>query len=239
MDKSIPILVLAFNRSDHVVKAMKTIKEYRPERLYLECDGPRANKVGEKEAVEATRKAMLDSVDWPCKVKTLFREENMGCAHAVNDAITWFFQNEEFGIICEDDIVLSPDFFRFCAELTPRYADEDRVMQISARNTSRRTDINNSYVYAQCFHCWGWATWRRAWERMDMSMSAANNLSATYLIKRLGFFRGLMMKKVFLNGYKNLDRFNSWATRWYLSILAYDGLSKFSSKHRNGKRNTF
>lgn len=224
MNKKLPLLVLAFNRADHVAEAMKAIKAYQPERLYLECDGPRSHKLGEREAVEATQRAMLDAIDWECEVKTLFREENMGCAHAVNDAITWFFRNEEYGIICEDDIILSPDFFRFCEEILPRYAKEGRIMQISARNTSRRADINNSYVYAQCFHCWGWATWRRAWEKMDMSMSAVNSLSLSFLIRHLGLFRGLMMRRVFLNGYKHLPSFNSWATRWYLSILSHDGL---------------
>ena len=47
----IPILVTAFNRPDHVTVAMKTIREYKPEKLYLECDGPRSTKVGEYEAV--------------------------------------------------------------------------------------------------------------------------------------------------------------------------------------------
>lgn len=220
----LPILVLAFNRADHVVKAMKAIREYKPNKLYLECDGPRLHKLGEKEAVEAARKAMLDAVDWPCEVKTLFRECNLGCAKGVNDAINWFFKHEEFGIIIEDDIILSPDFFKLCEDLLPRYKDEEKIMQISARNTSCRTDKSNTYVYAQCFHCWGWATWRRAWEKMDMSMSAADRISTSFLIKRLGLFRGVMMKALFLDGKKHLSTFSSWATRWYLSILDNDAL---------------
>lgn len=220
----VPILVLAFNRADHVTQAMNAIREYKPDKIYLECDGPRGYKQGEREAVEATRKTMLESVDWPCEIMTLFREENLGCANAVNDAITWFFKHEEWGIICEDDIILSKDFFRLCEELLPRYANEEKIMQISARNTSRRKDINNTYVYAQCFHCWGWATWRRAWGRMDMSMSAANRLSYIYLIKRLGFFRGIMMKGLFRKGHRHISTFSSWATRWYLSILDNDAL---------------
>lgn len=59
---------------------------------------------------------------------------------------------------------------------------------------------------------------------MDMSMQAVNTISIPYLIKRLGVFRGLMMYKVFKNGYRNIKHFNSWATRWYLSILNKDGL---------------
>lgn len=220
----IPVLVLAFNRANHVQKAMEAIREYKPERIYLECDGARLNKQGEKEAVEATRKTMLDMVDWPCEVKTLFREENLGCANGVYNAITWFFKQEEYGIICEDDVVLGLDFFRLCEELLPRYANEDKVMQISARNTSSRTDIDNTYIYAECFHCWGWASWRRAWDKMDMSMSAVNRMTLVDLAKRLGWFRAYMSMKLFKNGHKNLETFSSWATRWYLSILDNHGL---------------
>jgi hypothetical protein len=222
----IPVLVLAFNRADHVSEAMKAIREYQPERLYLECDGARLHKKGEKDAVEAARKAMLDAVDWPCEVKTLFREENLGCANAVNDAITWFFNQEEYGIICEDDIILSQDFFKLCEELLPRYAREEKVMQIVAMNHSRRTDINNSYVYSWREDCWGWASWARAWKKMDMTMSAAPKLTYRFLIKKLGWFEGIMMKYYFTSGYRLIQekRFNSWATRWMLSILVNDGL---------------
>ncbi len=222
----ISVLVLAFNRADHVMESMKAIREYKPERLYLECDGARVHKAGEKEAVEATQKAMLDAVDWPCEVKTLFREENLGCANAVNDAITWFFSQEEYGIICEDDIILSLDFFKLCEDLLPRYAGEEKVMQIVAMNHSRRTDINNSYVYSYREDCWGWASWARAWKKMDMTMSAAPKVSCWFLIKKLGCFEGLMMKYYFTEAYHLIkqNKYNSWATRWMLSILVNEGL---------------
>jgi hypothetical protein len=222
--EKIPILVLAFNRADHVSEAMKAIREYKPERLYLECDGPRSHKEGEKEAVEATRKAMLNSVDWPCKVETLFREENMGCAHAVNDAITWFFSKEEYGIICEDDMVLGQDFFKFCEKLLPRYANNERIMSISSQNLSHRTDINNTYVYSCRQSCWGWASWSRAWKKMDMSMSAVPSLTYSFLFKKLGFFEGYMWKRNLTKAYNNIETFNSWATRWFLSVLVNEGL---------------
>lgn len=222
--RKIPVLVLAFNRADHVTEAMKAIREYKPERIYLECDGARPNKEGEAEAVLETRKAMVDSVDWDCEIKTLFRDENMGCAKGVNDAISWFFDQEEYGIICEDDIVLSQDFFRLCEELLPRYKDEERIMQISARNESYRNDIPNTYVYSQCQHCWGWASWRRAWDKMDMTMAAVSRLSLSYYIERIGWLRGVFLYYGYHRVIKDIDHFNSWAMRWYLSILDADGL---------------
>ena len=222
----IPVLVLAFNRADHVIEAMKAISLYRPEKLYLECDGARTHVVGEKEAVEATQKAMIDAVDWPCEVKTLFRKENLGCANAVYDAISWFFKQEEYGVICEDDIVLGLDFFRLCEDLLPRYANNDNVMQIVAMNHSQRADISNSYVYCTREDCWGWASWARAWKRMDMTMSATPQMTCKFLIRKLGLFQGFMMKYYFNEAYQMIkeNRYNSWATRWMLSVLVNDGL---------------
>ncbi len=224
MMQKVPILVVAFNRADDVSKAMEAIRAYQPEELYLACDGPRANKINDIEAVKATQSAMLDVIDWPCNVHTLFREHNLGCAHAVYEAISWFFVHEEYGVIIEDDIIVSQDFFKLCEDLLPRYSNQDVIMEISAQNHSMRKDIPNTYVYAQCYHCWGWATWRRAWQRMDMSMSAAKDISIFYLSKRLGLFRGAMMYYYFKSALRTLETFNSWATRWYLSILNDDGL---------------
>ena len=221
----IPILVLAFNRADHVREAMNSIRSYKPDRLYLECDGPRAHKKGEREAVEMARKTMLDSIDWPCDVKTLFREENLGCAKAVYGAISWFFENEEYGVIVEDDMVIGKDFFLLCEDLLPRYAKENRIMSIQAMNTSHRTDIPNTYVYSWRGGCWGWASWRRAWDKMDMSMSALPNLSYWKIIRKFGLLPGLDLMRNYWNGYKHLDTFSSWAYRWSLSIQAHDGLS--------------
>ena len=220
----VPILVLAFNRADQVAEVMKAIREYKPDRLYLECDGHRQHKVGEKEAVGLTRKTMLKAVDWPCDVKTLFREENLGCAKAVYGAISWFFEQEEYGIICEDDIVLGQDYFKLCEELLPRYAYEEKIMSISSQNLSHRKDIDNTYVYSFRPSCWGWASWARAWRKMDMSMSAVPSLTYGFIMKKLSFIEGVMLMRTYRNGYKHLDSFSSWAYRWDLSILVNNGL---------------
>ena len=220
----VPVLIMAFNRPTHVKKAMQAIREYQPERLYLACDGPRADKEGERQLVADTRKTMEDSVDWPCELKTLFRENNLGCAQAVYGAISWFFENEDYGVIIEDDVIVGQDFFRLCEYLLPRYANEGRVMEISAQNHSFRHDIDNTYEYSQCFQMWGWASWRRAWKKMDIKMAQRKYLSIVYLIKRLGVFRGCMMQYYFMLIKRNIDAASTWDTQWYWSILVNDGL---------------
>ena len=55
------------------------------------------------------------NIDWECDIKTLFRDKNLGCKcskHAIHG-----FENEEMGIILEDDCLPSRVFFWFCEEL--------------------------------------------------------------------------------------------------------------------------
>ena len=86
--KKVPILLLVFNRKDNALQMFESVKQYKPDILYIAADGPRAHKQGEKQACDETRQALLDAVDWHCEVKTLFREENLGCAKAVYGSIS-------------------------------------------------------------------------------------------------------------------------------------------------------
>ena len=41
MTKKLPILIMVFNRPNLTRKTFERIKEYRPDKLYIGCDGPR------------------------------------------------------------------------------------------------------------------------------------------------------------------------------------------------------
>ena len=217
------VLFTIFNRKDVSVKAFQSIKEYKPKRLYIAADGPRKNKQGEDVLCEETRQAVLNEIDWECEVKTLFRDENLGCANAMYGAISWFFEQEEWGIICEDDVVVGQDFYKFCEDLLPRYSNEEKVMEISAQNYVPMKEKSNNVVFTNSHYCWGWASWRRAWEKMDMSLSFWPSISLTYLIREFGLVQGT---HTFWHGnqaYKNIKALNSWAFRWHLSIMYHHG----------------
>ena len=104
------VLFLVFNRPDTTKRVFEAIRQAKPPRLYVASDGPREGKLGEVERVKAVR-AIATAVDWPCEVEILFRDKNLGCKHAVSSALTWFFENEEQGIILEDDCLPSQSFF--------------------------------------------------------------------------------------------------------------------------------
>ncbi len=168
-----PVLVMAFNRPDHLAVLIQRLREVQPKQLYVAIDGARSTKPGEQEKVEACRD-LVGTVDWPCEVHTLFQDSNLGCGQGVTTAITWFFEEVERGIILEDDIIPDPSFFPYCEELLERYNDDRRVFAISGCNfvpPSEQSRPDLPYRFSQVPHIWGWATWRRAWaqHRLDIA----------------------------------------------------------------------
>ena len=166
-----PVLFLIFNRPDTTRQVFDVIQKARPPKLYIAADGPRSDRVGEKEKCEAAR-VIADKVDWNCRVETLFRDKHLGCGVAVSEAITWFFNHEEEGIILEDDCLPEPSFFRFVDELLDCYRHDNRIAVISGDNfqTKPRRD-DRSYYFSMFNHIWGWASWRRAWRVYDHGMN--------------------------------------------------------------------
>jgi len=166
-----PILFLVFNRPHTTKRVFNSIRQVKPRKLYVAADGPHHNIQGESELVANVCK-IATNVDWDCEVITLFREENLGLKNAVSGAIDWFFSQEEEGIILEDDCIPDNSFYLFCQELLERYRNDTRIMAISGDNFQggiKRSQ--DSYYFSRYPHCWGWATWKRAWNLYNGVMS--------------------------------------------------------------------
>jgi hypothetical protein len=167
-----PVLFLVFNRPEPTARVFEAIRAARPARLYVAADGPRAGRAGEAERCALTRK-VATAVDWDCKLHTLFRDENLGCKQAVSRAVDWFFEQEEEGIILEDDCLPVPSFFRFCDEMLERYRSDPRVALISGDNFQFGRQYGPaSYYFSRYVHIWGWASWRRTWSHYDRDAGA-------------------------------------------------------------------
>lgn len=183
-----PVLFLVFNRPATTQIVFETIRQAQPARLYVVADGPRKNKVGEIEKCKEVR-AIVSKVDWLCDVKTIFRDENLGCGKSVSSAITWFFEHEPEGIILEDDCVPNSSFFAYCEELLARYRDDKRIMEISGSNIWPSKFCQHEYSYSFSAHngIWGWASWRRAWNLYDFDMTNYSEIKKKgYLKNKFG-----------------------------------------------------
>lgn len=219
------VLFLVFNRPTTTRRVFEAIRMARPSRLYIAADGPRPNRAGEAERCAEARR-IATSVDWPCEVKTLFRESNLGCKMAVSGAISWFFEHEEEGVILEDDCLPHPDFFRFCDELLERCADDERVAVITGNNFQdgqKRGDA--TYYFSKYNHCWGWATWRRAWKHYqgDIPFWPAWRTSSEWLRLTPDPVERRYWGKIFEQVRAN--KIDAWAYPWTASVWFTGGLT--------------
>lgn len=165
------VLFLVFNRLDTTKQVFEAIKEAKPPRLYIAADGARTDKEGEAEKVTAVRDFIMQNIDWECDVETLFRGENLGCKYAVSGAIDWFFDNEEMGIILEDDCLPSQSFFWYCEELLNRYKDDESIYLVSGDSRGpESSEMKEDYGFCKYPMIWGWASWSRVWSRYDAEM---------------------------------------------------------------------
>lgn len=210
------VLFLVFNRLDTTRQVFEAIRRARPSRLYVAADGARFTREGEDKKVQAVRDYVLSHIDWECDVKTLFRDQNLGCKLAVSGAITWFFENEEMGVILEDDCVPDNSFFRFCEELLKRYRYDQRIGMISGNNfqfgKSRNSD---SYYFSKYVHIWGWAGWRDRWlGNYDVNMSKWPRIrDEGWLVDIIGDTReAASWKNVFEQVYRG--EIDTWDYQW-------------------------
>jgi len=220
-----PVLYLIFNRPDLMQQSFARIRDAQPPKLFIAADGPRLDREGETvKCAEARR--IVEQVDWTCEVHTLFRDHNLGCRKAISEAITWFFQHVEEGIILEDDCIAAPTFFRFCGELLDRYRFENRIMAISGDNfQTLGFKCRDSYYFSKYPHCIGWATWRRAWLLYDQRMTEwpAYRYSVQFLMWLRSPRQWVYWYHIFQDCYNQVR--NSWAYVWTYSCWINEGLT--------------
>jgi hypothetical protein len=210
-----PVLFLIFNRPDTTRKVFDIIRKIRPRQLFVSADGPHQNKTGEEEKCAESRK-IIEEIDWDCELKTNYSEKNLGCRLGVSSGINWFFSNVQEGIILEDD----------CLPDTSYYRNNERIMHIGGINfQDGRIRGSGSYYFSKLNHIWGWATWKRAWEKYDVDISLYPQLLKENKLSSL--FPEPAMKQYWQ---RNLDlvckkQKDTWDIQWQFAMSTNNGLA--------------
>ena len=225
------VLFLVFNRPDTTRQVFEAIRQARPPRLYVAADGARVGKLGEAERVDQVRKIAID-VDWPCQVKTLFRDKNLGCKKAVSSGIDWFFENEEQGIILEDDCLPSQSFFWYCQDLLNFYKDNQEISVITGTNITTDIDFSADYFFSKYALMWGWATWARAWSKYDVNLRSWPKNKQYDHLKQLGLLNDIEIFawREILNRTAN-NEIDTWDYQWIYACWLNKGLTVAPAKN--------
>lgn len=219
-----PILLLIFNRLSTTEKVFEKISAQKPRFLFIASDGPRAGREGEVELVNKVRQTVLNKIDWDCDVKTLFRDENLGCGVAPYTAITWFFEHVEHGIILEDDCLPLDGFFNFCHEMLNYYKHDEHIYEICGTNLQAgKMRGDGSYYFSNYGGIWGWATWARAWKKYDYEMAGLEKFLHNKTIEQK--FASKSQQKFWIKTLTNASKLGSWWDyQWLFTVWSNNGI---------------
>jgi len=232
MNFNTPILFITYKRFDEALEVFQAIASVRPSRLYFASNKNKTNVASEKHQISRVR-SLVDRIDWPCEVFLRYPSHHLNVQQSIYNAITWFFDHEEAGIILEDDCVPHQDFFFYCQELLGRYREESCIWAISGNSfLEDRYPLRDSYYFSKYFHCWGWASWRRVWERFDLEMVMLPYLLSNY--SRYSLFDTFAEQAYWLRLWKKVFTYGvplTWDYQFLFNILVNRGLVVYPAKN--------
>jgi hypothetical protein len=224
----IAVLFIIFNRPEPTGQVFDRIRDAKPSRLYISADGPRHDNVSDLNRCEKAR-AIVDNIDWPCDLKLLLHEKNLGCGRAIATAIDWFFNEENEGIILEDDCLPEITFFEFCKQLLEIYRNEEKIMHINGNNFNanfkRILNSNDlhTYYFGSFAQAWGWASWRRSWKIFDYNIRTwPKNKGRLQFIKKFPQIGNYLEKALHFDIVYS-GRNDIWDYQWQYAVLENDG----------------
>lgn len=214
-----PVLFIVYNRLETTKKVFAKIKEVKPSRIYVAADGPKGE--ADQKKVERVREYILENIDWPAEIYTLFRAKNIGVKHAVSESLQWFFSKEERGIILEDDCLPAIDFFRYCEELLEFYENDPKIGMITGRNELGMYDNGQpgDYFLSTRGFVWGWATWRDRIKYLDVDIfDKIGKKEIVALYRNTSSFLEFVYRLKNIRELKE-NRVDTWDYQWSISLL--------------------
>ncbi len=220
-----PVAYIIFNRPQHTEQTFAILHKHQPSQLFIIADGPRPGHPTDIGRCARVRE-IVEKIDWPCDVHRHYSEANLGLKQRVSSGLSWVFENVDRAIVLEDDCLAHPDFFVFCDDLLERYADDNRVSVITGNNfqNGQKRGVG-TYYFSKYNHCWGWATWRRAWKFYEGNIPFWSEWSQSYdwIEKTPDPVERKYWTKIFNR--VQAGEFDSWAYPWTASLWYRGGLT--------------
>ncbi len=221
-----PIAVFAYDRLDHFEKMFTALTACNgfsnsPVTIFLdgaksESDAPRVEEVR-----EFARTLNLPNVTF------VERENNMGLKASIYDGVGALCKKYGRVIVLEDDLIVSPCILDYFNAGLEKYKDESRIWSIVGYqyDVPQLRSLDRALILPFA-HCWGWATWDRAWEQFDINAPVSRADLGSRAFKRFFDVDGIRdytaMMGLALDG-----KINSWFIRWYYKVFSEHGVCVF------------
>jgi hypothetical protein len=153
--------------------------------------------------------------------------QNKGLARSIVEGVTQLC--DEYGrvIVMEDDLIASPVMLSWMNLALDAYRDERKVMQVSAHTHRDPEFTRRDHGHFLPFTTtWGWATWKRAWDRFDTHATGWQDLATNAELRHAFDLNGAYnYSQMMLD--QMAGQIDSWGIRWYWSVFRNQGLVLF------------
>ena len=224
LDRS-PIVLFVYARPEHTRKALNSLaqnKEAIESELIIYSDGPKNEKTADLVAEVRTIVAHVSGFK---SVTTHFSSENKGLSQSIISGVSEVLRKYSSCIVLEDDLVLSPHFLSFMNDGLSKYSTDNRVASIHGYVYPTQASLPENF-FMKGADCWGWGTWKRAWDLFEEDGSKLLELlKKKRLVNEFDFggshsFSSLLRKQI-------KGKVDSWAIRWHASIFLQNMLTLY------------
>ena len=222
MEKITPVALFAYNRPNHIRRALESLaacRRLRECRLLVFCDGPK--RTDDVESVGLTREVVRN---WAKAhgAEVIERETNLGLANSIVTGVSDLCREHGRVIVIEDDLVVSPDFIDYMLQGLDRYEDQPEVYQVSGCVPAEKPNTTYAY-FLPLTTTWGWATWERAWKIFQWEPENAQDELAQSEMRHRFDLDGVCSYTTMLEE-RLAGRNDSWGILWWWAVFQANGL---------------
>lgn len=220
MNKLAPIALFVYNRPEHTERALEALMRNKlaaESELFIFADGAKTNASSETlKNIERTR-TIIRQKKWCGKVSIVESDKNKGLAKSVIEGVTEIVSEYGKIIVLEDDMLSSPYFLQFMNDALTTYETSENVACISGYIYPVGQNLPETF-FIKGADCWGWATWKRAWNDLEMDgIKLLKQLEDKSLTTTFDFESSFPFTKMLKEQIAGVN--NSWAVRWYASAF--------------------
>ncbi len=219
-----PVALFAYRRVallDKVLDALEACPEFDETDIYIFCDGPK-NEAAEVDVakVRARLRARARS-----NFTIVEAPSNQGLSASIISGVSRLCANYGRAIVIEDDLIVSPVLLSWFNAALDRYANDDRVMQVSGHMFSSLAlaDLDEA-LFLPMITSWGWATWDRAWKTFEPDAPGWEVLVNDRVMRRRFDLDGVYPYSRMLQR-QMAGEIDSWAIRWNWTLFRMGGLA--------------
>lgn len=157
------VLVIAYNKPEHLARVLEVLSHDLPQKLYVHIDGPKVEAESRETHLRVIETVRSFESKFP-RIILKTQSSNLGGRLGVLEALNWFFSNEAAGLIVEEDVLPIGDYSNF-TENALQVIDQSPTIKFACLFNPGIS--SNSAFLLSHWVPWGWATSSKNWQEIQ------------------------------------------------------------------------